>query len=307
LWRVRRARGAANGLLQPRILVPFLLVIIPVALAWGYYNYRTTGSPTVPPYVINERMYGAAPLFYVLAPIPEPVYRHAHIRKFWVEWAKPYSVRARKDPWIAIGLSADTMWKFYFYTPLGLAMGLGLLFGRCWKITAALVIAAVPIAGLMLKEWALPHYLAPAFGAFLVIAAVGIETLCGWRLRGARVGLFLAIAMLGISFSLTARAIVVEVYLMRHPTSEVATRPELIERLSQRPGSHLVIVRYNQKHDTHHEWVYNRADIDGSKIVWAQDMGAAKNQELLDYYRGRQVWLLQPDSDPLAIVPYTAP
>jgi len=94
---------------------------------------------------------------------------------------------------------------------------------------------------------------------------------------------------------------------MRHPTSEVAARPELIERLSRQPGSHLVIVRYSQKHDTHHEWVYNRADIDGSKIVWAQDMGAAKNQELLDYYRGRQVWLLQPDSDPLAIVPYAAP
>jgi len=181
-WRVRRAGGTANWLFKRQILLPFLLVIVPAAVAWGYYNYRATGSPTVPPYAINQRIYGAAPLFYVLPPLPEPAYRHAHIRKYWMEWAKPNTVSARNDPWMAIGHSADTMWRFYFFTPAGLAMALGLLFGRCWKITASLAIAALPIAGLTLIEWARAHYLAPAFGAFLVIAAVGIETLCGWKL-----------------------------------------------------------------------------------------------------------------------------
>jgi hypothetical protein len=59
-----------------------------------------------------------------------------------------------------------------------------------------------------------------------------------------------------------------------------------------------VIVRYSASHDPHFEYVFNRADIDSSRIVWARDMGDARNRELLDYYRDRQVWLLEPDSEP---------
>jgi hypothetical protein len=56
-------------------------------------------------------------------------------------------------------------------------------------------------------------------------------------------------------------------------------------------------VRYLEGHDSHDEWVYNRADIDASAVVWARDMGEAKNQELLRYFTargggGREPWLL---------------
>jgi len=35
-------------------------------------------------------------------------------------------------------------------------------------------------------------------------------------------------------------------------------------------------------------------------------MGAAKNQELIDYYKKRQVWLIQPDEKPVRIMRYAA-
>jgi hypothetical protein len=41
--------------------------------------------------------------------------------------------------------------------------------------------------------------------------------------------------------------------------------------------------------------VWNAADIDGSKVVWARDMGEAANQELLDYFKDRRVWRLNGD------------
>jgi len=53
------------------------------------------------------------------------------------------------------------------------------------------------------------------------------------------------------------------------------------------------------------EWVYNDADIDGSKLIWAREMDAAKNVELLDYYRGRKAWLIEPDETPVRVSPYT--
>ena len=52
------------------------------------------------------------------------------------------------------------------------------------------------------------------------------------------------------------------------------------------------------------EWVYNGADIDHAKIVWARDMGNDQNEELLRYYNDRRVWLLDADAGPPQLTPY---
>jgi hypothetical protein len=53
--------------------------------------------------------------------------------------------------------------------------------------------------------------------------------------------------------------------------------------------------------------VYNEADIDRAKVVWARDMGPEKNQELLAYYKDRRVWLVEPDKPPVNPMPYPLP
>ena len=45
----------------------------------------------------------------------------------------------------------------------------------------------------------------------------------------------------------------------------------LVQQLEATPGKHLVIVHYAPELFADHEWVYNDADIDGSKIVWARE------------------------------------
>ena len=40
------------------------------------------------------------------------------------------------------------------------------------------------------------------------------------------------------------------------------------------------------------EWVYNAADIDNSKVVWAREMDDADNLDLIRYYKNRTVWLV---------------
>jgi hypothetical protein len=78
-------------------------------------------------------------------------------------------------------------------------------------------------------------------------------------------------------------------------------REQIIRKLKSEPGKDLVIVNYDANHNSHQEWVYNRADIDASAIVWARDLGAEKDRRLLAYYKDRTVWVLYPDRTPIGL------
>jgi hypothetical protein len=76
------------------------------------------------------------------------------------------------------------------------------------------------------------------------------------------------------------------------------------EALQREPGKQLVFVRSGPWHSSG-EWIHNRADMDASKIVWARDLGQDDDRKLLDYYRGRKAWLLEPDALPPRLRPYS--
>jgi hypothetical protein len=101
-------------------------------------------------------------------------------------------------------------------------------------------------------------------------------------------------------------------FVLTYPMTWAATwsphleRDAIAQRLHAAGGRHLVIVRYQPKHDPFKEYVFNDADIDRSEIVWAHDMGPAGNAELLRYFPSRRVWLLEPDRRPIQLTPYPA-
>ena len=88
------------------------------------------------------------------------------------------------------------------------------------------------------------------------------------------------------------------------PDHFVTQRSTVEDQLEQIPGGQIAIVRYAPDHDTLDEWVFNAADIDGSKVIWARDMGDADNKELLQYYKNRKAWLVQPDLPSTEVTPY---
>jgi hypothetical protein len=78
----------------------------------------------------------------------------------------------------------------------------------------------------------------------------------------------------------------------------------VLQTLQHSPGQHLAVVRYSKTHNFDHEWVYNSADIDASKVIWAREMDPQSNQELLHYFKNRHIWLIEPDQSPPRISPY---
>jgi hypothetical protein len=83
------------------------------------------------------------------------------------------------------------------------------------------------------------------------------------------------------------------------------SRVAIVEQLLATPEKHLIIVRYSDDHNIHDEWVYNGADIDGSKIIWARELDEDQNAKLIEYFKGRHIWLVEPDVDNTEIKPYT--
>ena len=88
--------------------------------------------------------------------------------------------------------------------------------------------------------------------------------------------------------------------------SEKLSRAEFIRRLSTFDGEQLVIVRYPYPAwRVGEEWVYNSANIDAQRIVFAHDLGIEQNRALLDYYPRRRVWLMTFDDLKIHFSPYS--
>jgi len=83
-------------------------------------------------------------------------------------------------------------------------------------------------------------------------------------------------------------------------------RTQIERTLEHSEGLQLVLVRYSSTHSPDDEWVYNLANVDRQKVVWARDMAEAENRELLAYYPDRKAWLLEPDCSPPRLSPLSS-
>jgi hypothetical protein len=301
-WWTRRTRRPLRDLLRtPATLAA--LVVLAAGIAWtAFYNYRVTGSPWVLPTALYQSQYSSTSQFLFVPEGPPLVYRHDMIRQMWAVWFHSKYAEARADPLVALPNLARIL-GLLFAPTYRFLMCLAVLFVPGRKVWKAAGIAGV-CAGAILAEVNMePHYLAPAVALLLFLAAVGLkfarETLRGQnrpRVAAAFVIGTLAVAGATEAFNVAA---------YRGNTSNAFTRArtDIVTSLSRDPSRHLVIVRYAPTHLIGPEWVYNSANIDESRIVWARDMGV-RNQELVDYYPDRKVWLLEPDLKTDALKPY---
>jgi hypothetical protein len=294
LWMTR---GRWHTLLSWRMLVP-LVAIVAAGGAWtAYYNYRVTGHPLKMPYAVYYETYSAVPQWFILPLNPHPPqYRHDDLRRLWDKQEIPEYLALRHNPLRALlKLLGDTL-PFYCSTLLFFAIAATLLLTRSRKVWIAAGLVALVCAAVYVELWRMPHYVAGGTGLVYLLAMYGGRLL---RVKTGRMGaalvlLFAATPFVnGLAFSLTAY----RDYKLSQP------RAAIEQRILAHGGRHLVIVHYEPDHDVNIDWVFNAADIDGSPIIWARDMGPARNREILSYYPTRQAWLLHPDT-PLTLVPY---
>jgi hypothetical protein len=323
VWLVRRGKPYVKIALA-RVVLP-LCVLLGLTLAgMVFYNARLTGSPLRMPYQQNGMTYGLVPLFLWQPLKAEPAYNHAVIRDYHVKWAAAayFHMRSIEGYLAEIGNRLRTLVNFYagpiLLVPL---LALPVVLRNRWSRFAALVCAIV-LAGLSVTTWMQPHYAAPLAGVVMLFVVQGLRHLRVWRPAGRPVGAALVrtlpVAYAGLLLvSLAARSDAESHGWHRE-------RARLLSELQQLSGQHLVLVRYATDHIPHDEWVFNEADIDGAKVIWARDLsgqpvgqqpfGASlhappnetrcPNQSLIDYFSDRSVWLLDADEKPAVLRPY---
>ena len=185
-----------------------------------------------------------------------------------------------------------------------------------------LVVCLLVLAGGMLVEiFLIPHYMAPFTAAIYALGLQAMRHMWQWRPGDQPVGMALIRYTCTLLLVMSGLRLYAQPLHLSFPEWPSSTwnfswygpdvfgkdRVSVEQQLQSLPGNQLAIVRYAPKHNPQDEWVYNAADINASKVIWAREMDAANNLDLIRYYKDRQVWLVQPDAQPAKVSPYAMP
>jgi hypothetical protein len=186
------------------------------------------------------------------------------------------------------------IYGFKFFAGAALAAAVLALFARGRRSVFLVAAFLFVCAGLSVERVQQLHYLAPAAALLVAIMVQGLRETAAGRFGGRRVRRALPAVVVAAASIGLVRNVVLTARLARSEHGFALRRAELVAALDALAGRHLVFVRYGPRHVVHDEWVYNGADLDGSKVLFARDRGA-ENARLAAAYPGRRAWLLNAD------------
>ena len=291
VW-MRRHRVAPR-----QIVLPLAALLALTVAGMGYCFGRITGRPWLAPYTLYRNSMTMAPHFVWQNPRPRPLYNSSELRHFYAGLEMNQYLEARTSFLAGLGDKFLDYWRFYLGPLLSIPL---LALPWLWKDRKArlpLWLGAAFSLSLVGQVWHNPHYAAPATGLIFLIVAMGLRRL--GRLAG---------PWLVPCFLVACAALLVFHLATDGRSLPGLQRAGVLRQLEALPGNHLVFMRYGVWHDRGDEWVYNGADIDQSRVVWARELDRASNEKLMRYFAGRHVWLMEPDRPPARPIPYeTAP
>jgi len=314
-----RAGGTGGARRLGRIAAVVALIVAPAIGLTLLQNRQVTGRWTVLPYSLSQYQYGV-PAGLTLQANPKP---HADLTP---QQQMDYRMQASFRP--SGGESMRTYlerleyrvryYRFYLLPPLYLALAAFVPCLRQYRfawVAATLILFAL---GTNFFPAFQVHYIAATTCLFVLMSVVGLEWLgrlaIGGRPAGAeaaRLIFFVCVAHFLFWYGLhvfDAGEISQAVRPYEtwdninhaNPERRIAVR----QQLEQVPGDLLVFVRYAPQHIFQEEWVWNAADIDSSRVVWARDLGPEEDARLVAYYPTRSALLFEPDARPMRLTRY---
>ena len=297
------------------------IVVAPAVGLTLWQNRAVTGSWMTFPYSLSQYQYGVpTSLTFQANPVP-----HADLTP---QQQMDYRMQTSFRP-----VGGETLrtyferleyrvryYRFFFLPPLYLALAAFLPRLRQPRFAWAAITLALFALGTNFFPAFQVHYVAACTCLFVLMSVAGLEWLAGLRFGGRPAGAEAArligfvcivhfVFWYGLHIFDTGEiSQAVRPYEtwdnINHgnPERRIAVRREL----DKLPGDLLVFVRYSPAHIFQEEWVWNAADIDAARVVWARDLGPEEDARLMAYYPTRTALLLEPDARPMRLTRYGA-
>jgi hypothetical protein len=267
------------------------IVVLPAIALSLIQNKQITGSWTTLPYALSRDQYGV-PAAFTWQRNPQP---HRELtREQQLQYKMQMSFRSSGSETIQSYLQRleyrVRFYRFFFLAPLYVALPFFFLKLRQFQFLWVALTLLIFALGVNFYPFFEVHYLGALTCLFLLVSVTALNRL---NHDAARLIIYLCVAHFIFWYSRS--------FFDRPATQR---RVAVAQQLAQAPGKQLVFVRYWPQHIFQDEWVYNEADIDHARVVWARDLGAAEDQKLLHYYPDRTAWLLEPDAMPPTLTRY---
>ena len=260
--------------------------------------------------MLNFRDYHITGPFLFSAMHPLPLYRLEIMQRFYIFAEVRQYEFMRAHPWEFL---SQKLWVYYFTFLFGFGLllfpGLIYLARRCREgmLIAPLLAFTGFVINLLLMAWSpFPQYAAPASPVMILIVVFGLSALrrLRWKLfsgLGLVRGLVLGELMLGFSlFGLR----IANARDFQEPQYVSKDRARVANDVLRRPGKQLCLVRYTPEHEAWQEWVFNGADLQNERLVWARSLSPESDRKVIAAFPGRDVWLVQPDYAGDLLSPY---
>jgi hypothetical protein len=273
------------------------LVCVPAVAMILVQNKQVTGNWLTLPYALSQYEYGVPTSFTFQ---PHPVPHQTLTREQDLDYKMQRAFRAREfdsaGTYFQRLVYRARFYRFFFYPPLYLALLVFPVSIRNYRdawIGLTLLLFAL---GTNFYPLFLAHYIASLTCVFVLVNVEGLRRL--GRYTGG------AAAASALIFLCCGQFILLYAVYASGTERTAERRKDVARQLAAAPGKLLVLVRYWPQHIFQDEWVYNAADIDAARVVWARDLGDEEDKKLLAYYPDRKVLVLEPDARPPRISDY---
>ena len=308
-WLFRKSCGAFPLHTRWRVAaLPIAVLLLLTGAFMAFYNHSLTGHALLFPNALNVHTYHTAPMFLFQKIKPMLHYNNQQFEDFYNGWEREEYNHSLESVGCLAWLksvryfSALAWWGMLLVLP-GLWFALRDRRMRLPLITVTLVaIATYSIV------WSNAHYSAPVTCIVILLYLQSLRHLRTRQWKTWRWGAALARASVLLLLAETTGAVIRKQCDTYYWTCQGdVSRLNILRKLESLPGKHLVMVRYGDDHNIHDDWVFNGAQIDTAKVIWAREIGPEQDGKLFAYFQDRRVWLVTPDTDNTYLEPYTPP
>jgi hypothetical protein len=334
-WWLIRCRRIPLRAKCTRWLMPVGAVLLIGGAFMSTYYHAVTGSWLQTPYGLHTSEYFYQDIF-LFSPIHEPERKPvARLAKFYgdVERTREHGSRliwqAARNLYQRLPVTIESALGVVDYPEGGRnayrAVLLWILafvmtsLRRRWAWFCVITVFGVVLGGSVVRWW-FPHYTAPLVPLVLATMAmtlygIGRPSAMNWPRRIAPPAVVVLAALyvaLPVVYILTRDRSAEAATTKPSRTSSASSRTSyrsrsgIQRRLEQQSGSHLVFVSYDDDFSVQDgEWVYNPADLNAARVIFAHELGAHKNSELIAAHPGCAVWIVRVSAEQVQLAPYS--